>query len=72
MTVSITKDEFVIINKALIFMHCELKKIKNIREFEKREMQKIKKAINKINNAKYKSEYPKLYSWYDYTKSLDE
>ena len=72
MTVSITKDEFAIINEALIFMHCELKKVKNIRELEKERMQRIKKAINKINNAKYKSEYPKIYNWYDYKKSLDE
>ena len=72
MTVSITKDEFAIINDALILMYSQIKKAKNIREFEKEKIQKIKKAINKIFNAKYKSECPKLYSWYDYAKILDE
>ena len=72
MTVSITKDEFGIINEALIFMHCQLKKAKNNREFVKEKMQRIKKTINKINNAKYKSECQELYSWYDYGKVLDK
>ena len=72
MTVSITKDEFAIINDALILMYCQIKKAKNIREFEKEKIQKIKKAINKICNAKYKSECPELYSWYDYSKTLDK